>query len=315
MARLKGIVLGGARDFRDPAIFHKLSLIAFIAWVGLGADGLSSANYGPEESFLALGQHGFLGIFVALATALTIFVIASSYSQIVELFPSGGGGYLVASKLLSPTLGMISGCALLIDYVLTITLSIASGADAIFSFLPLRMLPWRSCRGFRRARPDAPEPAGRAGIGCCCCVPVFLLFLVTHTFAVLYAFGTHVPKSGDRCAPDGRSNACAVHRPQLGTFGVVPPAPARLQHGRGHLYGNRGGEQRPADPARAAGADGQAHHALMAVSLAVMVAGLMSGYLLFKVTHVPGQDPERGAHGEHCRGLGRPGGSCSSSSR
>ena len=54
----------------------------------------------------------------------------------MELFPTGGGGYLVASKLLSPTLGMVSGCALLIDYVLTIAVSIASGADALFSFLP-----------------------------------------------------------------------------------------------------------------------------------------------------------------------------------
>src|SRR5271169_4194477 len=110
--RLKGLLFGGARDIRDPNIFQKLSLVAFFAWVGLGADGLSSSNYGPEESFLSLGTHGHLGIFVALATAVTIFVIASSYSQIVELFPSGGGGYLVASKLLSPMLGMISGCAL-----------------------------------------------------------------------------------------------------------------------------------------------------------------------------------------------------------
>jgi amino acid transporter len=62
-----------------------------------------------------------LGIFVAIATAVTIFIIAASYSQIVEVFPSGGGGYLVASKLLGPGLGMASGCALLVDYVLTIS--------------------------------------------------------------------------------------------------------------------------------------------------------------------------------------------------
>src|SRR5271157_6252123 len=141
--RLKTVLIGGARDIRDPNLFHKLSLVAFFAWVGLGADGLSSSNYGPEESFITLGGHGHLGLFVALATAVTIFVIAASYSQIVELFPSGGGGYLVASKLLSPTLGMISGSALLIDYVLTISLSVASGADAIFSFLPLGMLRFK----------------------------------------------------------------------------------------------------------------------------------------------------------------------------
>ena len=67
---------------------------------------------------------------------MTVFIISASYSQIIELFPTGGGGYLVASKLLSPTVGVVSGSALLIDYVLTITLSIASGADALFSLLP-----------------------------------------------------------------------------------------------------------------------------------------------------------------------------------
>ena len=76
--RVKDIVLGKAHDLRDPRILHNLSLIAFFAWVGLGADGLSSSCYGPEEAFRALGSHVFLGIFVALATAVTVFVIASS---------------------------------------------------------------------------------------------------------------------------------------------------------------------------------------------------------------------------------------------
>jgi amino acid transporter len=138
-SRIKQLLIGKARNPNDPHLFHKLSLIAFFAWVGLGADGISSSCYGPEEAFLALRGHIFLGIFVAIATAITIFVISSSYSQIVELFPHGGGGYVVASKLLSPTLGMISGCALLIDYVLTIAISIAAGSDALFSFLPANL--------------------------------------------------------------------------------------------------------------------------------------------------------------------------------
>ena len=85
-----------------------------------------------------LGHHPYLAVFVAIATALTVFVISTSYSQIVELFPTGGGGYLVASKLLSPGLGMLSGLHLLIDYVLTIAVSIASGTDALCSMLPLK---------------------------------------------------------------------------------------------------------------------------------------------------------------------------------
>src|SRR5512147_2389080 len=140
---LKNIFIGKAKNPTDRRIFQSVSLIALFAWVGLGADGLSSSCYGPEEAFKALGPHHALAPFIALGCILTIAVLCASYSQIIELFPGGGGGYLVASKLLSPTLGMISGCALLIDYILTITLSVASGADALFSFLTPALLPYR----------------------------------------------------------------------------------------------------------------------------------------------------------------------------
>src|SRR6516225_9070125 len=139
-SRVRRFVFGAPKDVKDPDAFHKLSLIALLAWVGLGADGLSSSCYGPEESFLALGSHQYLAIFLALLTALTVFVISASYSQTIDLFPSGGGGYLVATKLLGPGAGVLSGCALVIDYVLTISVSIASGADAIFSFLQVSIL-------------------------------------------------------------------------------------------------------------------------------------------------------------------------------
>ena len=191
--RIKDLVLGKPKDHQDSKIFHNLTLIAFFAWVGLGADGLSSSCYGPQEAFLALGSHAYLSIFVAIGTVLTIFIISSSYSQIVELFPTGGGGYLVASKLLSPTLGMISGCALLIDYVLTITVSIASGADAIFSFIPAQWYPYKlsfaimvvlvlmllNMRGVK----ESVLPL----------VPIFLIFLLTHVFIIIYAFAKHLP--------------------------------------------------------------------------------------------------------------------------
>src|SRR5216683_6051183 len=137
------ILIGPGRNVRDPQIFHSLSLVAFLAWVGLGSDGLSSSCYGPEEAFLALGSHTFLALVLALLMAVTVFVISASYSQIIELFPTGGGGYLVATKLLGRYPGLVSGCALLVDYVLTITISIASGADAVFSFLPLTYQPYK----------------------------------------------------------------------------------------------------------------------------------------------------------------------------
>ena len=66
---------------------------------------------------------GCLALFVAAATVLTVFIISASYSQIIEAFPSGGGGYIVATKLLGSRFGVVSGCALLVDYVLTISRS------------------------------------------------------------------------------------------------------------------------------------------------------------------------------------------------
>ena len=66
--------------------FNPPSLAAFLAWVGLGADGLSSSAYGPEEAFKALGTHTYLAVALAGATALTVFVISYAYSRIIEHF-------------------------------------------------------------------------------------------------------------------------------------------------------------------------------------------------------------------------------------
>src|SRR5436190_8663024 len=133
---LKTVFIGKSRELSDDNLFHRISLIALFAWVGLGADGLSSSCYGPEEVFRSLREYAHLSLFVALAAVVTIAAICASYSQIIELFPTGGGGYLVASKLLSPTAGVVSGCALLVDYVLTISISVASAGDQLFSILP-----------------------------------------------------------------------------------------------------------------------------------------------------------------------------------
>src|SRR5881394_50263 len=142
-SRLKRLVLGKPRDVQDAGTYHAISLVALLAWVGLGADGLSSSAYGPDEAYRALGEHTGLAFFLALATAATVFIISYGYSRIIEQFPSGGGGYVVASKLLDPRVSVVSGAALLVDYVLTITISIASGADAIFSFLPPSLLGYK----------------------------------------------------------------------------------------------------------------------------------------------------------------------------
>src|ERR1051326_3202718 len=74
LQKLRRMVLGGPKDIEDPRLFHTLSLAAFLAWVGLGADGLSSSSYGPEEAFKNLGEHQYLAVFLALVTGLTVFI-------------------------------------------------------------------------------------------------------------------------------------------------------------------------------------------------------------------------------------------------
>jgi amino acid transporter len=192
LASLRGILLGKPKDPLDPKVFHQISLVAFLAWVGLGADGLSSSAYGPEEAYLALGEHFYLALLLALLTAVTVFVISASYSQIIELFPTGGGGYLVATKLLGPKSGLVSGSALVVDYMLTITISIASSADALFSFLPLEFQPFKfvtevllifgliflNLRGVKES--------------VLFLLPIFLLFIAMHVVGIILGVGSHL---------------------------------------------------------------------------------------------------------------------------
>lgn len=181
---LKSFLLGKPKDPLDPRVFHQISLVAFLAWVGLGADGLSSSAYGPEEAYLALGDHFFLALPLAILMAVTVFVISASYSQIIELFPTGGGGYLVGTKLLGPKVGLVSGSALIVDYMLTITISVASAGDQLFSFLPVSMhgvklatefvlivfLIYLNLRGTKES--------------VLFLLPIFLLFVAAHLFAI-----------------------------------------------------------------------------------------------------------------------------------
>src|SRR5580704_2117058 len=210
-------LLGRARDLRDPHVFHQMSLVAFLAWVGLGADGLSSSSYGPEEAFKAIGHwepagcealtaskdactfipdHAYLAVFLAGAIAATVFIISWSYRRIIEEFPHGGGGYIVATKYFGPYVGAVSGSALLVDYVLTIAVSIASGADAVLQLFPsalpyklpivmavLLVMTLMNLRGVKESVTIL--------------TPIFLLFLLTHAFLIFGAVGTHLGQTGE----------------------------------------------------------------------------------------------------------------------
>lgn len=287
LKRLKTIVIGDPHSPHDSRIFHQLSLIAFFAWVGLGADGLSSSCYGPQEAFLALQGHEHLAIFVALGTAITIFVICSSYNQIIELFPTGGGGYLVASKLLSPQLGMIAGCALLIDYMLTITVSIASGADAIFSFLPVSWQAYKTV--FALAVIIVITVLNLRGVkeSVLPLVPIFLIFVITHVFAVLYTLFTHwlnLAEVASATAVDIQRS-----RAELGLAGMFILIMRAYSMGAGTYTGIEAVSN--SLPILREPKVQTAHRTMryMAVSLAFTVVGLMLAFLLYRIDFQTGK--------------------------
>jgi amino acid transporter len=229
----------------------------------------------------------YLGIFVALATAITIFVISASYSQLIEVFPSGGGGYLVASKLLSPRTGMVSGCALLIDYALTITVSVASGADALFSFLPSYYLPYKlifasgvvfllivlNLRGIRESVSVL--------------MPIFLTFVVTHAFLILYALITHLMNFPDVVA--ATKVDLYTTSAELGTMGMVLLVMRAYSMGAGTYTGIEAVSNSLPMLREPRVQTAKRTMNYMAISLAVTVLGFMLAYVLFRVQFQEGK--------------------------
>jgi amino acid transporter len=219
LQKITRAITGGPKHLKDPHLFHKMALIPVLAWVGLGADGLSSSAYGPEEAFRALGEHTYLAVFLGLATALTVFIISYAYSRIIEHFPAGGGGYIVATHMLGEKAGVVSGSALLVDYVMTITISIASCCDAVFSYIPKGYHHYKvpvaciltviliilNIRGVKESISVM--------------VPIFMTFVLSHILMLVYGVLTHT----DKIAP----LASDVHTglthdlSSIGVFGIL----------------------------------------------------------------------------------------------
>jgi hypothetical protein len=283
----KRLVFGKPRDLHDRNIFHRLSLIPFLAWVGFGADGLSSSSYGPQEAFGALGQHAFLAVGLAATMAFTVILISSAYARIIEQFPSGGGGYGVATKLLGPGAGALSGSALLVDYVLTITTSIAAAGDALFSFLPaewaVAKLPFEglaiiglttlNIRGVRESITVL--------------VPLFIVFLLTHIVVIFGGILFHLAD-----LPPTVAHVRSGYREGVATLGV---GGLLLLFARAYSLGGgtytgieavSNGLPLMREPRVQAAKRTMLY---MAVSLAVASAGLLLCYLLWQVQLEPGK--------------------------
>ena len=243
--------------------------------------------YGPEETFKALGASTHLSVFVALACVITIVAICASYSQIISLFPSGGGGYLVASKLLSPATGVVSGCALLVDYVLTVTISVASGGDALFSLLPPSWLIWKS--PFEIAGVIGLTLLNLRGVkeSVVVWVPIFFVFVLTHAVVIVYAIATHVSVLGAMVT----ATTHEVHSvsSSVGMFGLLALVLKSYSMGAGTYTGIEAVSNGLPILREPRVQTGRRTMLYMGASLAITVAGLLLAYLLYGVSPVDGK--------------------------
>jgi amino acid transporter len=285
--KVRTVVVGKPKDIQDKRIFHSLSLVAFLAWVGLGADGLSSSAYGPEEAYKTLGQHVYLVPLLAVLMAATVFIISAAYTKVIEDFPQGGGGYVVASKLLGPRFGLTSGCALLVDYVLTVTVSIAAAGDALYSFLPPEWAPWKiaveigliallttmNVRGVK----ESVIPL----------TPVFVLFVITHVTLIVGSLVTHADEFGRHAAMVHKGMGEGIS--SLGLLGVMAIFVKAYSMGGGTFTGIEAVSNGLPIMREPRVKTAKTTMIYMATSLAFTASGLLLCYLVWGVEHVQGK--------------------------
>lgn len=286
-SQIRKIFIGTPLNPMVTSSRRHVALIALVAWVSLGADALSSSCYGPEEAFLALGVNTHLALYISAITIVTIFIIAIGYNQVIELFPGGGGGYKVATTLLHPYAGLVSGAALIVDYVLTVTVSIASGTDAIFSFLPIQFIDYKlyietaaifgllaiNMRGLRESMKIL--------------IPIFLGFVFTHCFLIIYGVVAHsrglttmIPIAVEQ------THNLAQSVGWIAVLGLILHA---YSLGSGTYTGLEAVSNNVQDLAEPRINTGKRTMFYMALSLSFTAGGIILLYLLWDVQHVPGQ--------------------------
>ena len=285
--KVRKILIGSRRDPLNPDTRGHIVLVAFLAWIGLGADGLSSSCYGPEEAFLALGHHTHLGLYLAIVTGITVFIISVAYNQVIELFPSGGGGYKVATQLIGPYAGLISGSALIVDYMLTISISIASGTDALFSLLPQSVMHYKltseivvlfvlillNLRGMKESIKIL--------------MPIFIGFFLTHAFLITYGIWVHADKI-PRLVPDTLTETFTMSK-NLGWVFIASLFLRAYSLGGGTYTGIEAVSNNVNMLAEPRVRTGKWTMFYMAASLSFTAAGIILLYLLWHVKPVDGQ--------------------------
>jgi len=286
-SRVRKAIIGAPRNINDPGIFHKIALIPVLAWIGLGADGLSSSSYGPQEAFRALGSHTYLALLLALATSLTVFIISYAYSRIIEHFPHGGGGYIVATHMLGDEAGVISGSALIVDYILTITVSIAACSDAIFSYFPIEMQRFKLI--FASVLIILLVVLNIRGIkeSITWLAPIFITFIATHVILLGYGIFSHIGE----VKPVLHSFHSSLQQDitSIGFWGILMLLLRAYSLGGGTYTGIEAvsnGLQIMRDPKVKTGKRTMIY---MASSLAITAGGLFLCYLLFNVKITEGR--------------------------
>lgn len=287
LGKLFRLVLGQKLDPLNPQTRHNIVLVAFLAWIGLGADGLSSACYGPEEAYLALGPHSHLALYLAIVTAITVFVISLAYNQVIELFPSGGGGYKAATKLIGPYAGLVSGSALIVDYVLTITISAASAMDALFSLFSKDWLSYKLVAEFGvvglllmlnlRGMKESIKVL----------LPIFMGFFLTHIALIVYGISVKVDDL-TMLVPDTLQKTHALTQ-EMGWVFVVSLFLRAYSLGGGTYTGIEAVSNNINMLAEPRVRTGHLTMFYMATSLAVTAGGIILLYMLWHVHHVEGQ--------------------------
>ena len=139
-SKLKGFFIGrplkSGKEGEDGHLLTKMQALAM-----LSSDALSSIAYGPEQVVLVLTSVSVGAIWWSLPIGIVVLILLASltisYRQVIHAYPQGGGAYMVTTENLSPTAGLIAGGSLLVDYMLTVAVSVASGADAITSAIPV----------------------------------------------------------------------------------------------------------------------------------------------------------------------------------
>jgi len=146
-ARTKRIAIGRPLASEEE-IGERLSKTKALAI--FSSDAISSSTYASEEILrilvLAGGAALALGPEIALAIAALLLIVAISYRQVCQAYPTGGGAYAVARANLGQRVALLAAACLLFDYMMTVAVSVAAGIAAITSFVP-ELLPWRAEMG------------------------------------------------------------------------------------------------------------------------------------------------------------------------